>query len=183
MANESSQIYHERQRLQYCLLHSLNSLFQQKDTFTRARLNAIAEELLLKDSNRETWTPLSLVLKPHHNVLTGNYDVNVLIAALEEKGKNVVWHDRRNGASSIDIDAPGDVLMGIMLNVPVKRFLGLWRNGHWVTLRKIDGVWYNLDSDLSAPEPFKHVNEVREFLDSVIGQGGEILLVMNDNKS
>ncbi|KAF7833754.1 josephin-like protein [Senna tora] len=183
MGSKNIQVYHERQRLQYCLLHCLNNLFQQKDAFTRAGLNAIAEKLILDEPERADWTPLSVVFKPHHNVLTGNYDVNVLITALEEKGKSVVWHDRRNGASSIDLDAPNETLMGVVLNVSVRRFPGLWKSRHWITLRRIDGVWYNLDSDLDTPKPFKDTNEVRKFLDSTIGDGGEILLVMNEKQS
>ncbi|KAK7385511.1 hypothetical protein VNO78_31233 [Psophocarpus tetragonolobus] len=183
MATENSQVYHERQRLQFCLVHSLNSLFQQKDAFTKAKLNAISERLALADSNSETWSPLSVVFKPHHNALTGNYDINVLIAALEEKGKSVVWHDRRKGASSIDLDAPEDVLMGIVINVSVTRFAGMWRTRHWIALRKIGGVWYNLDSDLSAPQPFLHTHKVREFLDSTFAHGGEVLIVMNEKQS
>ncbi|KAJ7959782.1 Josephin-like protein [Quillaja saponaria] len=182
MASESSQIYHERQRLQYCLLHSLNNLFQQKNAFTRASLNAICEKLVLEEPNKETWKPLSIVFKPHHNALTGNYDINVLIAALEEKGKEVVWHDRRNGSSSIDLDAPEDTLMGIVINASVRRIAGLWDSRHWVALRKIDGVWYNLDSDLRAPQSFKDTDEVREFLDYIIGCSGEVLLVMNQKQ-
>ncbi|XP_061347216.1 josephin-like protein [Gastrolobium bilobum] len=183
MSTQNSHVYHERQRLQFCLLHSLNSLFQQKDAFTRASLNSISEKLALDDSNSETWTPLSILFKPHHNFLTGNYDINVLIAALEEKGKSVVWHDRRNGASSIDLDAHEDVFMGIVINVPVTRFAGIWRGRHWITLRKVDGVWYNLDSDLAAPQPFQGSDKVREFLDFTIAHGGEVLLVMNEKQT
>ncbi|CAF2096764.1 unnamed protein product [Brassica napus] len=164
MEGSESQIYHERQRLQFCLLHSLNNLFQDKNAFTRESLNSIAESLVADDPNKETWTtPLSFLLKPHHNTLTGNYDVNVMIAALEGKGKSVAWHDKRHGASSIDLGA--DNLMGVVLNVPVKRYGGLWRSRHWVVMRKIDGVWYNLDSDLVVPRPFKGEDEVRGFLD------------------
>ncbi|XP_062085142.1 josephin-like protein [Humulus lupulus] len=180
MASNNPQIYHERQKLQFCLLHSLNNLFQKKDTFTRASLNGIAENLVLDEAEKRTWTPLSVLFKPHHNTFTGNYDINVLIAALEGKGKNLVWHDRRNGASSIDLDEPEeDALMGIVLNIPVKRFGGLCNSRHWVTLRKIGGTWYNLDSDLASPMAFKDTVEVRNFLDSMIGLGGEVLLVMN----
>ncbi|KAL0721951.1 hypothetical protein Bca4012_036550 [Brassica carinata] len=178
MEGGESQIYHERQRLQFCLLHSLNNLFQDKDAFTRESLNSIAEKLVADDPNRETWTtPLSFLLKPHHNMLTGNYDVNVMIAALEGKGKSVVWHDKRHGASSIDPDA--DALMGIVLNVPVKRYGGLWRSRHWVVMRKINGVWYNLDSDLLVPKPFKDEGEVKGFLDQNLSSGSEVLLVNN----
>lgn len=179
MATENTQIYHERQRLQFCLLHSLNNLFQQKDAFTRASLDEISEKLVLDDPNKETWTPFSVLFKPHHNAMTGNYDINVLIAALEGKGLNVVWHDRRNGASLINLDASNDTLMGIVLNMSVRKFGGLWKSRHWVTLKKIDGVWHNLDSDLLAPETFRDTDEVRAFLDYIIDHGGEVLLVMN----
>ncbi|KAL6341632.1 hypothetical protein AAG906_032753 [Vitis piasezkii] len=175
-AEDTTQIYHERQRLQYCLLHALNNLFQEKDIFTRAKLNAIAEKLSLDDPNKETWTPLSVLFKPHHNMITGNYDINVLTAALEGKGKSAIWHDRRNGASSIDLDGAEDTLMGIMLNISVRRFGGIWNGRHWFTLRKMGGVWYNLDSDLKSPQSFKDVEEVKKFLDCIIDGGGEIFL-------
>ncbi|PKI66457.1 josephin-like protein [Punica granatum] len=177
-ASEKPNIYHEKQRLQFCLLHSLNNLFQQEDTFTKESLNLIAERLVLDDPTKEAWTPLSVLFKPHHNTLTGNYDINVLISALESKGKSVVWHDRRYGASSIGLDH--ERLMGIVLNVPVRRYAGLWRTRHWITVRKIDGVWYNLDSDLRSPQAFENAEEAKSFLDHAIGSGGEVLLVMND---
>lgn len=181
MGDEKKKIYHERQRLQFCLLHSLNNLFQEKDAFTRTDLNDIAEKLVLDDPTKATWTPLPVVFKPHHNAFTGNYDINVLIAAVEGKGKRVVWHDRRNGASSIDLDGSEGNLMGIVLNVPVTKYGGLWRSRHWVTLRRIEGVWYNLDSDFGAPYSFKDTEEIKEFLDGVVNGGAEVLLVMNDS--
>ncbi|XP_073158156.1 josephin-like protein [Henckelia pumila] len=182
MEREGNLVYHERQRLQFCLLHSLNNLFQEKDAFTRASLNEFAEKLDLCDPNKATWTPLSAIFKPHHNALTGNYDINVLIAALEDKGKKVTWHDRRLGASSIDLDGTRDELFGIVLNIPVRRYGGIWRSRHWVALKRIDRVWYNLDSDLPSPYPFKNVEEVTEFIDSIITTGGEVLLVLNDQE-
>ncbi|KAL8154093.1 hypothetical protein V2J09_011853 [Rumex salicifolius] len=184
MEDQTSKVYHERQRLQFCLLHALNNLFQEKDAFTRAELDAIAVKLIRDDPTQERWTPISFVFKPHHNLLTGNYDINVLIAALESKGKSVTWHDRRVGVSSIDLkgsDGDGG-LMGIVLNVPVRRYGGLLKNRHWVTLRMIHGVWYDLDSDLRAPRQFQDVDKVRAFLHSVIADGGEVLLVVNDKQ-
>lgn len=156
--------------------------FQQKDAFTKESLDLIAERLVVDDPNKETWTPLSVMFKPHHNTLTGNYDINVLISALEGKGKSITWHDRRNRASSIDLDGSDERLMGVVLNVPVRRYAGLWRSRHWVTVRKIDGVWYNLDSDLRSPLAFENAEEVKGFLDFVIDSGGEVLLVMNDQR-
>uniref|UniRef100_A0A2P2NFB9 ubiquitinyl hydrolase 1 n=1 Tax=Rhizophora mucronata TaxID=61149 RepID=A0A2P2NFB9_RHIMU len=192
MDSEKTPIYHERQKLQFCLLHALNNLFQRKDAFTRSSLDAIAEKLMLDDPdpNKRSWAPFSLVFKPHHNSFTGNYDINVLMAALEEKGKTVIWHDRRNGASGIDLDGNGgpdddeeeeekQELFGIVLNVPVKRYAGLWKSRHWISMRKIDGVWYNLDSDLAKPMAFEDCEDVRQFLDYLMGHGGEVLLILN----
>ena len=59
-------------------------------------------------------------LQGSFNALTGNYDINVLIAALEDTGNRVIWHDRHSGISSINLDEPEDKLMGIVLNIPVK---------------------------------------------------------------
>ncbi|XP_047307686.1 josephin-like protein [Impatiens glandulifera] len=181
---ERREIYHERQRLQFCLLHSLNNLFQDKNAFTREELNAIAERLVLNDPNTfsisGSWkTPLSVILKPHYNPLTGNYDINVLITALEGMGKSVVWHDRRNKAASIDLDDPEGRLMGIVVNIAVRKFGGLWKSRHWFAIKKIDGFWYNLDSDLSMPLMFRDIVEVREFLDAMIAAGSEVLLIVN----
>ncbi|XP_072997016.1 josephin-like protein [Typha latifolia] len=173
-------VYHEKQRLQFCLLHALNNLMQEKDSFTRADLDAVADKLVLNDPNKDQWTPLSFIFKPHHNRLTGNYDVNVLIAALEARRKKIVWHDRRSGASSINLNA--EKLLGIMLNVPVRRYNGLWKGRHWIALRIIDGVWYNLDSDMGAPIQFEDKEEVTAFLDDVISQGGEILIILHDEQ-
>ncbi|KAJ6826776.1 josephin-like protein [Iris pallida] len=176
---EAKHVYHEKQRLQFCLMHALNNLLQE-ESFTRAELDVIAEKLVLDDPIKDKWTPISLIFKPHHNTLTGNYDVNVLIAALEARGKGVVWHDRRSGASSIRLAE--ETLLGIMLNIPVRKF-GLWRGRHWVTLRKVAGVWYNLDSDLRIPKPFQHEEEVTEFLNNIISRNGEVLIILHEKPS
>lgn len=43
-------------------------------------------------------------------------------------------------------------------------------------MRKIGGVWYNLDSYLSEPMTFQEADEVRGFLDYIIGQDGKLCL-------
>ncbi|XP_037425452.1 josephin-like protein [Triticum dicoccoides] len=177
-SSSGSKVYHERQRMQFCLLHALNNLMQEKESFTRAELDGIAENLVLTDPNKERWTPLSLIWKPHHNALTGNYDVNVLIAAVESRKKKVVWHDHRKGASSIDLDA--EALVGLMVNVPVRRLRGLWTGRHWVAIRSIDGIWFNLDSDLPSAKQFQCKEKLIAFLDSVLSQGGELMIVLQD---
>ena len=70
-----------------------------------------------------------------------------------------MWQDRRNEAISIDLDG-GDssTLMWIVINVSVTRSAGIWKGRHWITLQKIDGVWYNLDSDFKSPCSFEDSN-------------------------
>lgn len=174
-------IYHERQRLQFCLLHALNNLVQEQDSFSRAELDAVADKLSHDDPEGQQGK-FSLIFKPHHNTLTGNYDVNVLIGALEARGKRVVWHDRRKGASSIDFSSSDGTLMGILLNVPVRRLGGLWRSRHWIALRKVAGSWYNLDSDRNAPQQFDSEQDIIAFIDGTLNEGAEAFLIMQEKQ-
>ena len=79
------EIYHERQRLMLCAVHSLNNLFQDRNAYSKEDLDAISYQL----------SPDSFV-NPHKNMLgLGNYDVNVMMVALQQKNYEVVWFDRR----------------------------------------------------------------------------------------
>lgn len=76
--------YHEKQRKQLCLLHSLNNLFQ-KEKFNKHDLDKICEEL-----DRSTW------FNSHRSWLgLGDYDANVLMAALDKEGYTCTWFDSR----------------------------------------------------------------------------------------
>eukprot|EP00877_Chromochloris_zofingiensis_P009048 jgi/Chrzof1/4397/Cz14g11180.t1 len=63
-------MYHETKSLQQCLKHSLNNLLQE-EVFTIQSLNSIADSLG----------------GAHRTPFLGNYDVNVLEAALAKQGK------------------------------------------------------------------------------------------------
>lgn len=143
-------------------------------------MDVIVEKFIFDDFICVRWILIFVVFKFYYNLLIGNYDVNVLIVVLERRGKNVVWYDWWNGVFFIDFDGFEIGLMGIVLNIFVRRYGGFWKGWYWVILRKIDGVWYNLDSDFKVFILFKDVDDVRVFLDSVIFGGGEILFVMND---
>lgn len=67
-----------------CALHALNNLFQQK-VFDKQELDQICYDL-----TPDVW------INPHKSPLgLGNYDVNVLMAALQKKGFFSVWFDKR----------------------------------------------------------------------------------------
>jgi hypothetical protein len=77
-------VYFERQSLSRCAVHTLNNLLQYR-AFTPAALDALCREL----------TPNAFI-NPHKSLWgVGNYDVNVIMRALQTKGFTVNWFDRR----------------------------------------------------------------------------------------
>ncbi|XP_053461654.1 josephin-2 isoform X17 [Nycticebus coucang] len=74
-------------------------------------------------------------------------------------------------------------VLGLILNLPSPVSLGLLslplRRRHWVALRQVNGIYYNLDSKLRAPEPLGDEDGVRAFLEAALAQGlCEVLLVV-----
>ncbi|KAG6552471.1 hypothetical protein Mapa_005891 [Marchantia paleacea] len=181
-SRDAGGIYHERQRLQLCLLHALNNLLQGENAFTRKELDDIADKLPTMTSSSDRWRPWSLILKRHRNSLTGDYDVNVLIAALASRRKDVKWYDRRKGVHGLNVDEYGNQLVGIIVNVPSKRIWNLWTGRHWVALRAVNGRWYNLDSDFPTPRAFAHGEpDLKKYLEAVFAESGEVLIVTEGN--
>ena len=79
------EIYHERQRQMLCAVHTLNNLFQDRNAYSKADLDAISYSL----------NPDAFV-NPHKSMFgLGNYDVNVLMAALQLREYEAVWFDKR----------------------------------------------------------------------------------------
>lgn len=68
-----------------CALHALNNLFQERDAFSKTELDAICYSL-----SPNVW------INPHKSLLgLGNYDINVIMAALQRKGYEAIWFDKR----------------------------------------------------------------------------------------
>lgn len=81
-------IYHEKQVRELCALHALNNLFQEKNAFLKSDLDSICYGL-----SPENW------INPHKSILgLGNYDVNVIMSALQARGYDMVWFDKRKYA-------------------------------------------------------------------------------------
>jgi josephin len=131
----------ERQHLQHCMKHMLNNLLQ-RPAFSTSDMNRLADAL----------SPRHLAVLPRHRtLLLGNYDVNVLEAALAEVGRTLHWHDRRDTEyQRLDFD----IVWALIINVSSKGLfgLGLIPGRHWYGIRKIDEVWYVLDSGLQQPQ-------------------------------
>jgi len=192
-ANEvtrKSQVYHERQVRQMCALHVLNNLFQDPAAFSKAGLDAICQEL-----SPTSW------LNPHKSALgLGNYDVNVVMMALQKNGFKTVWFDKRRQVEDIDLS----VVLGFILNVPSDvKLLGFvptpFQSKHWVAIRSLPvtsssnpvtssetngedvSCYYNLDSKLNEPVKIGKANDLRQFLKSEMSsQDRELLIVVSE---
>ncbi|GAQ78773.1 hypothetical protein KFL_000180550 [Klebsormidium nitens] len=197
MEGVSQPILHEKQKLQLCLKHTLNNLLQGEHTFTQQELNNLADSLddpLAKQSGPKAsaWWPFHA----HHNSFMGNYDVNVLMAALAAVGKEVTWLDKRKGVEGFnfetgELDKPAVIeesdsgrkdLVGFILNVK-RKWAGLIPGRHWIALRKIEGRWYNLDSDLRRPSEIDGGEEgLRLFLQECLSKQGSELLIVSETR-
>ncbi|PNW84533.1 hypothetical protein CHLRE_03g146707v5 [Chlamydomonas reinhardtii] len=159
--DSSAPRYHERQSKQMCLKHTLNNLFQEP-AVTSATLDGLADHLA---------TP-SWGFSPHRTAFLGNYDINVLELALQERGKMLQWVSPPKAAEAGSewpeaalLERPD--LFALVLNVvpspaqssgaaawglaSLARRLGL-AGRHWLGFRRFGGQWYNLDSHLPAPQ-------------------------------
>ncbi|XP_035515643.1 josephin-1 [Morone saxatilis] len=165
-------IYHEKQRRELCALHALNNVFQDGTAFSRDTLQEIFQRL----------SPSTLVTPHKKSMLgNGNYDVNVIMAALQTRGFEAVWWDKRRDVGSIELSN----VTGFILNVPSNLRWGPLRlplkRQHWIGVREVGGVYYNLDSKLRSPQPIGNPDELRKFLRQQLrGKNCELLLVVSE---
>ncbi|KAJ8363271.1 hypothetical protein SKAU_G00121020 [Synaphobranchus kaupii] len=163
-------VYHEQQRRELCALHALNNVFQDGAAFSRDTLQDIFQRL----------SPNTLVTPHKKSMLgNGNYDVNVIMAALQTRGFEAVWWDKRRDVSSIALHN----VTGFILNVPSNLCWGPLRlplkRQHWIGVREVGGVYYNLDSKLRCPHVIGPPEELRKFLRHQLrGKNCELLLVV-----
>lgn len=162
----SSALYHEKQRLQLCLVHTLNALLQRNE-FKKADLDCIAENL--HDSK---W------FNRHRSMLgLGNYDVNVLIAALETKDLKMIWFDSRRSAASLDFQK----IYGFIFNVPSRSTLPFFNGHHWFAVRQMgDAGFFNFDSKLNEPTL---IPDFITFADSYLSNGSQMMVVLRSQNT
>ncbi|EFA81486.1 hypothetical protein PPL_05474 [Heterostelium album PN500] len=126
MSNNNNNIYFEKQSLKLCGLHTINNLLQYR-AYTRSELEHIAYDL----DQTKKW------INPHKNFFgLGNYDANVLIVALNRKGFEVKWFDKRKRLDEIDFDK----VYGIIVNCMLKKIMGLWNSRHWFGIKNMNYI-------------------------------------------
>ncbi|XP_058684685.1 josephin-2-like isoform X1 [Poecile atricapillus] len=164
----SGGLYHERQRLELCALHALNNLLQ-RPWLSKAAADGICRRLAPNSRPNPHRSPLG----------TGNYDINVVMAALGTLGLAAVWWDKRRPLERLSVSP----VLGFLLNVPSRPRLGGLRlplaRPHWLSVRHLGDSFYNLDSKLPAPASIGSETQLREFLQRVLDEGSsELFLVV-----
>ncbi|CAG9856315.1 unnamed protein product [Phyllotreta striolata] len=166
-----SVIYHEKQIRELCALHALNNLFQSKGAFTKEEFDSICKSL-----SPDNW------INPHRSALgLGNYDINVIMKALQNRGYEAIWFDKRKDPGCLDLAR----IDGFILNIPSDYKISFitipLKRRHWITLKKINGKFYNLDSKLDNPQQIGEDSEflcyLREEMDSL---DKELFLVVSE---
>jgi len=164
-------LYHEKQEWELCLMHSLNALFQEKK-FTTSSMNHICNQL----------APDKLI-NPHKSIFrTGNYDANVMISALHRENIDVQWFDSRKADSELSLDdaflCPEDAFsefMGFIVNNPQKKLI-VFNRRHWLTIKRINGVWFNLDSKKAAPQRYDDEEKLLKWMVTACKNGAELMI-------
>ena len=129
-------IYFEKQsddRL--CGMHCINSLLQGP-YFDIISLSEIGIELDKKEQSL-----LGRQNSNHNNVdLSGNYNIQVLTQALNSLGCDVIGLKTHEAISLLDNNQNFEALI-------------FNSSSHWFSIRKINGIWFNLNSTNNYPGP------------------------------
>lgn len=174
MTDEEKKLYHERQRLQLCGLHALNSLFQKR-VFTKQALDSIVHQY-----------DKSVFFNEYSSFVTGNYDLRIMIEALNSQGYILRAIDP---SESLDTFSYKDCF-GLLLNITVGRpiidhipiLCSLGKPGrHWLSIKSLDGEqYYNFDSKLSHPKLIGDQNDLIEYLSSFDRAQTYIYIVLDE---
>lgn len=164
---EVETVQHEKQKLMLCLRHALNNALQGAvKKFHKSELDGICVTL----ANGKSF------FNPHRSIFgLGNYDVNVLSAAVQSRGFEVSWHDARKDVKQVDLDQHFAIIAN--QRTAAKWYFFGRRGYHWLAIRRFGAHYLNLDSMLAAPKPFATIGELREFLAAIIKDEGHVLFL------
>ncbi|KAH3760570.1 Josephin protein [Pelomyxa schiedti] len=169
-------IYLEKQHWQLCAIHAVNNLLQRPH-FNKQRFDEIVSAL----SGRRR------LISPHCSPIgLGNYDVNVIIQALDQIGYVVQWYDNRRGRKQLENHLHNACIVGVLVNIPTTSCCGFYSSRHWFTIRPIPqnstalvtaSNWFVLDSRRPEPTQLGHMEQALNFLEDLITEGSHIFLV------
>ena len=83
-------------------------------------------------------------INPHRSLLgRGNYNINVIMKAVQLKNHEVIWFDKRRPVSILNLDNINGFILNIPSDYKVAGFIQLpWERKHWVSIAKINNRNY-----------------------------------------
>ncbi|UJR20581.1 hypothetical protein I4U23_023706 [Adineta vaga] len=155
-------IYHEKQRLMRCGLHSLNNLFQIPKLFTNHHLESIVREY---DKRK--------LFNDYRTLWFGNYDLRILIEAINRCGFHVQQIDLYHSETRLD-ELPWDSYFGLLINLD---------GAHWFTIKNLNGIYHNLDSTLRKPIEIGQKHHLIQYLYRLIHRTRTVYLFVVSQKT
>ena len=98
---------------------------------------------------------------------TGNYDVNVMMVALQRRGLATRWIDKRRPVPS---ERTLRRLVGVILNRRTTQLWGLRSSKHWFAFVQVHDVFYLFNSEEERPQPFSSLKDVQSYLKDFLWQ-------------
>lgn len=160
MADNNTCKYHERQSTMKCAIHAVNNMLQEP-VYTKESFDQIAKDLFHEEKASKA---SEIYINPYKNIFgLGNYDVSVIEMAFLRRKLVLKWWDMRK--DFVDFDFEKDTLMGFLINYRGEKgffsdLFKLIQPNHWYSIRKIGGVFYDVDSKLDKPKPFKSFEDL-----------------------
>ncbi|KAL1503064.1 hypothetical protein AB1Y20_011130 [Prymnesium parvum] len=137
------QVYHEKQLSSLCGVHALNNLLQGP-VFGAGDLADIALELDRQEAALLSEAPSPGAGSHRVDPRTGDFSIEVLAEALARRGVRLVNADHAEVAE-VAAFSP-EQAEGFLCHI----------KSHWLSLRSMAGLWWNLDSRLPCPRLIPH---------------------------
>jgi hypothetical protein len=157
---EPDKLFHEKQWLGHCAIHTLNNLLQEK-WMSYEEMTKISEKLHQADRISGLTEGF---FNPYQSFLpyAGYFDIGCIRMALEDKSLFLSEHIALT--DHIDqFDWTKPTIIGIIINEEIISVF--WRSCHWIALLKAESGYFNMDSKL--PEPIR-IAETHEELKSYL---------------
>lgn len=112
----------------------------------------------------------------------GNYDINVIMAAVSLLDYEIMWWDKRRKITTTEVDG----CFGFILNLPSPSRVGgvvlPFKTKHWLAIRKLKNVFYNLDSKLETPQSIGDCQQLVHYLSNHLSEEDCELFIVNSTK-
>jgi hypothetical protein len=174
-------MYHEKQHLGHCAVHTLNNLFQSRWA-SYALLSDIASSLYSQD--RATGLSSVFSLNPYQSAIpfVGYFDIACIAEALKLQRCRISEHvARESDLDSLNLET--DNVVGLIVNQSTSSMIGFVRGTHWFAVLKqcsSTARYVILDSNNDEAVDFTE-EELKAFLKSNFAKNNcQIFVVSRD---